>query len=300
MAESRCLSPAAVASKTLLAAGLLFLAIVASAAPDAKWEAGVEPSMATGDYGTGTRTTVFDLPFSLRRFFADGDVGVVIPYVTVIGNGSVTLLGGAPNQSGVMGPSGAGSQAPQGMRPSSMMSPPSGGQTHASPSFPGGETKSGLGDVILKGRYTVLDEDAFPSVDVTGRVKLPTADRAKALGTGRFDEGLGFELSKELAWGFSALAGAGYTFIGNPPGEALRDQWDYSAGLGYDFTKEFAGTLSYEEYRALVAGTDDPRSLSLSLRYRWSPRWRLSASGEVGLSKASPDAGLSAGVSARF
>lgn len=284
----------------LPAASLLFLAAVASAAPDAKWEAGVEPSMTTGNYGTGARTTVFDLPFSLRRFFADGDVGVVVPYVTVIGNGSVTLLGGAPNQSGAMGPAVAGSQGAHGMRPSSMMMPPSGGQTHASQAFPGRETKSGLGDLTLNGRYTVLDEGAFPSLGVTGRVKLPTADRAKALGTGRFDEGLGIELSRELTSGFSVLAGAGYTFIGNPPGEGLRDQWDYSAGLGYDFTKDLAGSVSYEEYRALVAGTDDPRSLSLSVRYRWSPRWRLSASGEVGLSKASPDAGFSAGVSARF
>src|SRR5262249_58650372 len=55
-------------------------------------------------------------------------------------------------------------------------------------------TNSGLGDVLLIGRYFLYTEregGVMPSILVSGRVKAPTADRNQGLGTEGRGEGGG-------------------------------------------------------------------------------------------------------------
>src|SRR5262249_39563274 len=84
----------------------------------------------------------------------------------------------------------------------------------------GGEN-DGLGDVLLRGWYTIDTQTVWmPFVDLVGLIKFPTASRADGLGTGKFDYGV----ESEFFWSagrFIPFATIGYRFLGSPPGTDL-------------------------------------------------------------------------------
>jgi hypothetical protein len=50
------------------------------------------------------------------------------------------------------------------------------------------QTEDGLGDILLKGEYVLLAEQAaLPEITGSLKIKFPTADEDKGLGTGEFD-----------------------------------------------------------------------------------------------------------------
>ncbi len=277
-------------------------------ADDPTWQVGTAPTFSTGTYGTDTRTNIVYVPATVRRLFENGDVTLVAPFLCISGNGSVTNLGGIPirkEQSGNSGSSsttssssGSGSSSSSGGsgrgRGSDDLSPGTG-------ALPGTVTTCGVGDLVLRGRYYVLDEhDWMPTVAIRGHVKIPTADADRGLGTGRFDEGVGVELTKTLRPGWMALLDGGYTFIGNPSGVDFNNQWWYDIGLGHDVTKAMNLSVFYEEYRSIVPGLPNPRDLLVSLSIKGEQGWRYQVSPLVGLSSGAPDFALTVGVSRRF
>jgi hypothetical protein len=252
-----------------------------------RWQAGVSPYYSSGDYGTGSTTDILYVPLSIRRLFADGDVTVIVPYVSVESDGSVTLLSGVPNQVGKQGTGNAAGGRGRGKGPGDVQ--------------PTRTTDDGLGDIVLRGRYYLLDERGpLPTVALTARVKFPTADENRGLGTGEFDEGFGAELTKFFADNWVGFADAGYTFIGKPAGVDLKNQWNYDLGLGYYFTKSLLGSMYYEEWAALLAGQQNPRDVLFALNYTVTPAVRLNTAMQVGLSDGAPDYGLTGGISVRF
>ncbi|MGH7206631.1 MAG: transporter, partial [Nitrospiraceae bacterium] len=199
--------------------------------------------------------------------------------------GAVTLVGGNPNR--ISGGGGGGVTG--------------GGKKKPGTVLPSPTSESGLGDIILRGRYYLLDERGpFPTIAITGRIKFPTADEDRGLGTGEFDKGFGMELTKKLVGNWVGFLDWGYTFIGDPPGLDLRNQWNYDFGVGYYFTKDLLGSFYYEEWRALVQGLSNPRDLLFAMNYKATSVLRVNASFQVGLSDGAPDYGLTGGVSFRF
>src|SRR3989442_48841 len=91
----------------------------------------------------------------------------------------------------------------------------------------------GLGDLLLKVSYTVKERAFLPEITPYLKVKFPTAQRDKGLGTGEFDETVGVDLSKRLFDGVFGFASVAYTFIGDPPGTNFRDSFGWSVGPGY-------------------------------------------------------------------
>ena len=236
------------------------------------WQVALTPNYSSGSYGTGTNTSIVYVPLSVQRLFKDGDVALVVPLVSVTGDGSVTLLSGVPNR-----------------------------RTTAGTSLGPRITQVGLGDLVLRGRYYALDQaDWWPTIALTARLKIPTAQRGRGLGTGEFDEGFGVESSRTFFDKWVLFADAGFTFIGKPAGFNLRNQWNYDVGLGYYFTKALTLSLYYEEYRAVVQGNQNPQDILISLSYDWSPRMSFNASTQVGLSDGAPDYALSAGISLKY
>jgi hypothetical protein len=162
-------------------------------------------------------------------------------------------------------------------------------------------TTSGLGDIILRGRYYVVEEkDWTPLVAITGRLKLPTADETRGLGTGKMDEGVGTEISKLLGDNWITFLDGGFNIIGRPDGLNLRNQWWYDAGGGYYFAKNLLGSVYFEEYRSLVSGTQNIRDVFFGMSYRASSEWRFNGGVAVGLSNGAPDHVLSIGTNYRF
>lgn len=250
--------------------------------PKPSWQVGGSAFFSSGKYGTDTRTDTLYVPLSLRRLFDDGDLTLVIPYVTVTSNCGVTVVSGEPIRTGGLCP-----------------------RTPSTPSgtFPSRVTASGLGDVLLIGRYYLYTEregGLLPSILVSGRIKAPTADSDRGLGTGEWDEGAGLGLTKLLTDKLVGLADVGYTIIGKPEGVNLRNQWSYDVGLGYYFAPTLLGSVYYEEARALVSGLQNPRDIFAGLTWRLAQDFRLNAGVEKGLTSGAPEYGFSVGASLRF
>lgn len=248
------------------------------------WQVGFSPTYMSGNYGTSSTTSITYLPLSIRRLYDNGDLTFTVPYICITGDGAVTVLNGVPNRVSKSGTSTGGgkSKKPGNVEPTS-------------------STDCGIGDLVFRGRYYLVDEHGpVPTVAVTGRVKIPTADADRGLGTGRFDESFGVEMSKTLIGKWIGFVDFGYTFIGDPQDVNLRNQWYYDFGAGYNVTNKLLLSMYYEEYRALVEGLSNPRDLLFALNYKATSALRFNASILVGLSSGAPDYGLTGGVSWRF
>jgi len=235
-----------------------------------EWKFGSSFNYWTGNYGLPERTDTTYIPFTLTRLFQDGDLGLTIPYIAVKGPSSVTVVDNVatPNSSSA----------------SSRI-----------------VTNSGLGDILLKGRYYLLEGgDWVPATDLTAEIKFPTADPDRDLGTGEFDERLGLSLSKELPQPFFAMADAGYTWVGSPPGWGLENRWDYLVGLGVHLTRKLSASFNYEEVQALVAGGDNIQDVLYGVDFKATRDTTLGAYLLSGLSSSAPDFGLSLSAGVRF
>jgi len=279
---------------------------------DQNWQIGFSPSFSSGNFGTNTTSSFIYAPISIRRLFRDGDVTLVIPFVTAMTDGQTTLVGGnavrvddgGGSNSGPGG-GGGGGGAPDDGGCSGKNQPGTSGSTRTCGTtnrVPGQNvTTSGLGDIILRGRYYVVEEkDWVPLIAITGRLKLPTADASRGLGTGKMDEGVGTEISKRLGDSWITFLDGGFNIIGRPDGLNLRNQWWYDVGGGYYFTKDLLGSVYFEEYRSLVSGNQNIRDVYFSMSYRASSSWRFNVGASAGLSNGAPDYTTSLGASYRF
>ncbi len=278
--------------------------------PDRNWQIGFAPSYSKGDFGTDTTSTFFYAPTLIRRIFRDGDVTLVIPFITATTDGRTTIVGGRPvpvdGQSN-SGPGGGGNVGgapggcPGGNRGNN--SGPGASQRSCLTGRAPGQnvTTTGFGDIILRGRYYAVEEKEYmPLVALTARMKFPTADETVGLGTGAFDHGYGVELSKLIGERWIAFLDGGYNFIGDPDGLELRNQHWYDVGAGYYLTEDLLTSVYFEEYRSLVPGFQNFRDIFFSVNYRASSAWRFNGGVALGLSNGAPDHMLSIGASYRF
>lgn len=259
------------------------------------WQIGFTPSYSSGNFGTNTTSSFFYAPLSLRRLFRDGDVTLVIPFVVATSDGRSTLVGGNPtvvqDNHGSNSGSGSTSCEPGEDKPSCLTGRVAGQKV----------TTSGLGDIILKGRYYIVEETGYmPLIAVTGRMKLPTASASQGLGTGEFDYGFGMELSKMFGENWIGFLDGGYNIIGDPDGFELQNQHWYDVGAGYYLTKRMLISAYYEEYRAIAPGFVNARDVFIAMNYTASRAWRFNGGVTVGLSNGAPDYAVTAGGSYRF
>ena len=297
-----------------LAAALMVLAAPhAALAQGEQWQVGTSPSFSTGRYGTDTRTEVLHTPITARRLFTDGDFTVVFPWTCIRGNGAVTVVGGSPVRTDVAGDRAAAAAAGGTTRTGGTTTGRTGAAgtssgTSTSTTSPAAATTAavstacGMGDIIVRGRYYVLDERGWlPTIALRAHVKTPTASADEGLGTGRPDEGAGIEISRTFANGTTLMVDGGYTVIGQPAGIEFNNTWWYDAGIGQDLA---GGVLNvsvfFEEYSAIVPGLASARDLLASLTIKGAGGWRIQISGELGLSDGAPDHGLMLGASRRF
>lgn len=262
------------------------------------WQIGFTPSYSSGNFGTDTTNQFVYAPMSVRRLFRDGDVTLVIPFVSVTSNGTTTLVGGQPTPIG-------NNCFRHGGTEFRLDKPECVALLNAGQLVVGQAaqkvTHSGLGDIILRGRYYVVEEkDYVPLIALTARMKLPTASESKGLGTGAFDHGYGVEMSKLLSQKWIAFLDGGYNFIGDPDGRELQNQYWYDIGAGYYLTKDLLASVYFEEYRSLVADLVNIRDFFFAFNYKASAAWRFNGGLMVGVSNSAPDYALSLGTSYRF
>jgi len=133
--------------------------IEARAAEREHFQLKIGPSYDEGDFGTSQKTRTFFFPFTLRYLGERWDLGVTTSFVRLDAPGNVVIVDGQPQNT--RGAAGAR------------------------------EVNSGFGDMVLKGRYYVVDDPGpdswLPTLAPFLKLKLPTADENKGLGTGEVD-----------------------------------------------------------------------------------------------------------------
>jgi hypothetical protein len=215
----------------------------------------------SGDYGATDKTNILVVPLNARLSSGDLRVSATLPYLRIKGPGSV--IGGGEGGPIVVDP---GSDLPVTKR-------------------------SGLGDLSLSATYGVLRQDnAGFDLDLTGRVKLPTASKAKGLGTGKADYGVSAEVARTFGNATPFLS-VGYRMPGDPEGINLRNSMTASAGASFA-----AGSTvliaSYDYAGRTSANAFDSHSLFGAVSGAATERLNLTGYGTAGLSKGAADYGL--------
>lgn len=246
--------------RAAVVAGILATVLAPSPARAGSWRADLSVSYQQGDYGSDETTTILSVPLTLKRFFAAGEISVTVPYVSIETDGDVVVVDGTPQING-------------------------GGD---------GGSASGLGDIVLKGKYAAVEQKGrLPSVDLVCRLKLPTAH--DDLGTGEADFGLGAELSYRFGGTYFAMADFMHTFIGDPPDTNFRNRSAWDLGLGW--RPKPAWTLSiYYDYASSLRSNPAAQSVMFYAAYRLRPDVRLFALLEQGISRTASDFGITTGV----
>ena len=131
-----------------------------------------------GDFGTAETTRTLFAPLTLQYLGDQFDLGVTVPFIAQETGPGVVAVEGAPQP---CSSSGRGNDCPDDDVAAAK------------------QTAAGLGDIVVKGRYYLIDDrGALPAVSPFAKVKFPTADDQKGLGTGELDWGFGVELEKRV------------------------------------------------------------------------------------------------------
>ncbi len=230
-----------------------------------KWQTGLSFSYLTGDYGEDEDTDIYYWATHVKRYLGKGDITLTVPYLDIASDGA-TFVGGEVEP------------------------------------MNGGDSGSGLGDIILKGRYYAIEQDgAMPYIDLVGSIKFPTANEEKGLGTGEVDFTWMVEAARRLEnekW--IVLGEIGYTLVGNPSGLDAKNRWLYSIGLAQELSKRLTLSGYVDGRTAIFPGNDDPLSLLLIGEYKFRPALRFDTMLEFGLNDGAPDLGITFGVRNRF
>ena len=239
--------------------------LVASAAfaADGELSAGAGIEYTKGDYGSGSETKILSIPLMARYDIDRIKLKLTVPYLRVTGQGDV--IPGIGNTR-------------RGQR--------------------GERTESGIGDTVLAGTLAALeDRQSQVGLDLTAKLKLPTGDEQRGLGTGSVDQTLQIEPYKTIDR-LTLFGALGYTFFGDSDVVELKNGYLYELGAStrLDATDSVGASL-YGRQR-VVEGGSPQRELTVFWNRRVAKAQRLQAYFLIGLADGSPDVGI--GASALF
>ncbi len=150
-------------------------------------------------------------------------------------------------------------------------------------------TREGIGDLILQGGYSfeIGSLDAF----IAGNLKVPTASREKALGTGELDYGVSGQVTRRIGRTVP-FASASYTAIGEPEGFDVQNTVAGSVGSHFLLSDTSSVRASYIYEQSAAANVEDHQSIGIGLDTGLSNHIRLGVDARAGLSSDAPDARL--------
>lgn len=210
-----------------------------------------------GDYGTGSTTRIASLAATARYDTGPWTYRATVPYLKIEGENSVI-----PGVGRVRG---------------------SGGGTR---------TESGLGDIVLGATYALYYEPARTlGFDLTGKVKLATADEDKGLGTGEHDFAILLDAYQTMgrATGFG---GVGYHILGDAPGQPLDNVWSANLGVSYKVDERDSAGVMLDMRQRVTSSSDPQRELTGFFVRKLDRFWKAQLYALVGLADGSPDWGF--------
>ena len=221
------------------------------------WRASVGLDYSTGDYRNEVSTDIWSLAAKLRyktgRWRWEGR----LPYLRITGPDNVIASEGIPidDVAGVR------------------------------------RTRRGVGDVTLSATYRALyDRDTGFGLSLRGKVKLPTADEAKRLGTGETD--LYLELKPFYVRGSATWFGtAGYKIYGDPPAIDYRNVWYGTLGGMWRHSQQLSVGAMLSGRQKVTATSDTRRTVMAFATRSLAADTRLQAYLLKGFGESSPDWG---------
>jgi hypothetical protein len=253
-----------------LARHLPLAALLALAAPAAVAQSGLSVAVgvdyAEGKYGTPVTSKQWTIPFVAKYEAEKWSARVTVPWVR-IENPSVS-------RDGTPLPCAGSATAPR--------------------------TVSGLGDVMLAGSVNMVESiESRVLVDLTGKVKLGTADETECLGTGENDYYLQGDISKGFG-AFSAFGSLGWRKMGDPPGTDFKDPLYFTVGGSYRLSQTNSLGFAYDYRQKLLDGRDPLSEATLYLTHRFSATFRVQGYVVSGFSDSSPDFAIGAVATRSF
>lgn len=245
--------------KILLALVLLLLMGIAQAAQKLSMSTGV--IYLSGDYGNTATTQITYIPFTLKHQTNDWQWKLTLPYLQINGPGGVLPdIGDVGPGTGIV------------------------------------STESGMGDITASVAYNLLDDrERGVFVQVEGKVKIPSADMERGLGTGEFDYATEVRVYKTLG-SYTPFASLGYRILGDNLTYQLDDVFYGSAGLNYRADNKSNVGLSLYLRQKTSASADPRQELSLYADRKLTPEWKLQGFLIKGFSDASPEWGAGATI----
>ena len=213
----------------------------------------------SGDFGDDQDTDILYVPLSLKYETDHWFARITVPYIRIEGPGDVV---GGTQGTVITG-------EPQGGRET--------------------DRESGIGDIVTSLTYVVNPRsEGVPIVELTGKVKVPTADEDENLGTGETDYTAQVDLIQSFGR-FTPFATLGYRFLGDSSEFDLDDTAFGSVGFSYRATDRTQLGVAFDFRQASTSGTDDPQEAVLFGSVKLSKRLKLSPYVVLGLSDGSPD-----------
>ncbi len=149
---------------------------------------------------------------------------------------------------------------------------------------------SGVSDVYVYTEYKV-----YPSLYVTGQIKLPTSLNGSLFSTGKFDYGLGLAFRKMFGT-YRVFADAGYLLLGDPDQISYNNPFVYGIGLA-KHAPNGRSTVSfyYQEYSTIINGINPPRQVSAAYFRALNNTIGISFYGSKGFGESSAEYTLAIG-----
>jgi hypothetical protein len=237
---------------------------------DGELSAGAGLNYSSGKYGTSTDTKILSVLFNARYETDLWTFRLTVPYLSVTGPANVIPGVGRFDSSG---------------RPRRR-------------AVVGTTSESGPGDTVASATYNAYYDAATKrGLDLTGRLKLPTADANKGLGTGATDESLQLDVYQTLDR-LTLFADVGYTFFGHSDFVQLDNALNYGVGASNKLRATDSVGASLDGRQRVTPGGAPQRELTVFWNRRTDSATRVQAYFLIGLANGSPDWGL--GVSAAY
>ncbi len=213
----------------------------------------------SGDYGAAANTSILSVPFIGQVQLDSLRVRVSVPWIRIEGPGAV--VGGTD------------------------------GRIAIGPAIGPVTTQSGIGDVVASISYGLPPAGGlWPIVELTGKVKFPTASDTKGLGTGKFDYTIQADIFQSLGR-FTPFVTVGYRFRGDPTGLVLNNGVIVTAGIDYSVRAAITAGLIFDYREAATVVTSSAQELVPNVTWRPTDDVSINAYGIIGTSDGSPNGG---------
>lgn len=241
--------------RPLTLAVLLSLACLPVRAQTLSMSVGLDYS--SGDYGGDDTTETWVIPLIAKYETGRLTLKASLPYIRTRGPGDVVGIG-----------------------PDRVPAPNAGEQTR---------TESGVGDLVVSAGYTLVQNSSL-LLEMIGKVKVPTADEDRGLGTGETDYSVQFDAATVVK-GVTLFGTLGWKKYGDPAGTDYRDPIYASIGGGYRVVPSTFVGASYDWRDNVTRSGAEISEMTLFASHTLSTEWKIQGYLVKGFSDNSPELG---------